>query len=315
VGYFDQDEDEVITLTVPLPFPPFSITQVERNENNIHHTNLYAYSQVDYPRNVTWTVGASADLFEDGARDRDQFNPKFGVLWNPFPATTLRGAVFRTLKRQLISSQTVEPTQVAGFNQFFDDPSATEAWRYGIGVDQQFSPNLFGGAEYTKRDLDVPFRDTATNEILETGEDEERARAYLYWTPLSSLAASAEYQYEEFKRSPENPGEESIVEVDTHRFPLGIRFFHPSGFSAGLKATYFDQDGLFGTGGGGYLPGDDQFWVVDAAVSYRLPKRYGLITVEVKNLFDEEFKYQDMEYRNPVVSPESLILARVTLAF
>jgi tetratricopeptide (TPR) repeat protein len=315
VGYFDSDEDEVITLTVPLPVPPFAITDVTKNERNIHHTNLYAYSQVNYPRNVTWTIGASADFLEDGTVDRDQLNPKFGVLWNPFPDTTLRGAVFRTLKRNLISDQTVEPTQVAGFNQFFDDPSATKAWRYGIGVDQQFSPSWFGGAEYTKRDLDSPFTDTATNEIRETGEDEVMARAYLYWTPLSSLAASVEYQYEEFKRSPDNPGEESIVEVDTHRFPLGLRFFHPSGFSAGLKATYFDQDGIFGTGGAGYLPGDDQFWVVDASVSYRLPKRYGLITVEVKNLFDEEFNYTDMEYRNPVVAPESFILARVTLAF
>ena len=53
--------------------------------------------------------------------DKDQFNPKFGVIWNPVPNTTLRGAIFRTLTRTLVEAQTVEPTQVAGFNQFFDE--------------------------------------------------------------------------------------------------------------------------------------------------------------------------------------------------
>ena len=53
--------------------------------------------------------------------DTNQFNPKFGIIWNPFPGTTVRAAAFRVLKRTLITDQTLEPTQVAGFNQFFDD--------------------------------------------------------------------------------------------------------------------------------------------------------------------------------------------------
>jgi hypothetical protein len=43
------------------------------------------------------------------------------------PGTTLRAAAFRVLKRTLITDQTLEPTQVAGFNQFFDDANLTEA--------------------------------------------------------------------------------------------------------------------------------------------------------------------------------------------
>ena len=65
----------------------------------------------------------SGDFFNgdsDAEDDTDQFNPKFGVTWNPFTNTTLRAAAFRTLKRTLITDQTLEPTQVAGFNQFFD---------------------------------------------------------------------------------------------------------------------------------------------------------------------------------------------------
>ncbi len=61
--------------------------------------------------------------------------------------------------------------------------------------------------------------------------------------------------------------------------------------------------------------GSDRFWVVDAALGYRLPKRYGMVAVEVKNLFDEEFQFQDTDAANPSIYPERLALVRVTLSF
>ncbi len=32
----------------------------------------------------------------------------------------------------MITRQTIEPTQVAGFNQFFDLDNGTDAWNYGV---------------------------------------------------------------------------------------------------------------------------------------------------------------------------------------
>ena len=52
-------------------------------------------------------------------------NPKFGVQWNITDDLVLRGAVFRTVKPALVNNQTLEPTQVAGFNQLFDDPNGS----------------------------------------------------------------------------------------------------------------------------------------------------------------------------------------------
>ena len=43
--------------------------------------------------------------------------------------------------------------------------------------------------------------------------------------------------------------------------------------------------------------GSDDFFLVDATVGYRLPKRAGVISLQVKNLFDDEFNYQDDSYR------------------
>ena len=55
----------------------------------------------------------------------------------------MRGASFRTLKRTVISSQTIEPTQVAGFNQFFDGANGTDAWRHAIAIDRKMDDTTY----------------------------------------------------------------------------------------------------------------------------------------------------------------------------
>ncbi|MCK5647235.1 MAG: tetratricopeptide repeat protein, partial [Anaerolineales bacterium] len=164
IGYYDADLKIKMTQNTTLG-PPISSTSTEviTQDKDPRHTNLYVYSLINYPKSITWTIGGSADFLEGEMEDSEQFNPKLGLTWNPFPATTLRTAVFRTLQRSLISSQTIEPTQVAGFNQFFDDGEGTDSWHYGVAVDQKFSPAVYGGAEFSKRDMDVPF----INENLE----------------------------------------------------------------------------------------------------------------------------------------------------
>jgi tetratricopeptide (TPR) repeat protein len=306
IGNFSADQKLVVNQSPSLPMV---------QESNIRHTNLYVYSLINYPKSVTWTIGGSADFF-DALIDRDQFNPKLGLTWNPVPSTTLRAAVFRVLRRTLISSQTIEPTQVAGFNQFFDDPNGTESWRYGIGIDRKFSMALYGGLEFSNRDLKVPFRDLRFGgQIREADWEEQLGRAYLYWTPQTWLALSAEYQYERFRRDPDAPGTEGIAKSYTHRIPLGIGFFHPLGFRARLKASYIAQEGRFEDASGEFVSGDNQFFVVDASIGYRLPKRWGLITLEARNLFNQRFNFQDTDPANPVIQPERLISARFTLAF
>jgi tetratricopeptide (TPR) repeat protein len=306
VGNFSADRRDVINFS---PFPR------RVREADVLHTNFYAYSHINYPKNVTWTIGASVDLFDDGLVDRDQVNPKLGLTWNPLPATTIRAAVSRALKRVLVTDQTVEPTQVAGFNQFFDDPNGTESWRYGIGIDQKFSAVVYGGMEFSRREMDVPFLNLTSLELGRADWEEDLGRAYLYWTPRSWLALSSEYQYERFRRPARALGVEGIAKAHMHRVPLGISFFHPSGFRARLRATYLDQRGRFEDVTGAIVPGDDRFWVADAAIGYRLPKRWGLLTIGVRNLFNHSFRFQDTDPSNPTIWPERWIFARFTVSF
>jgi hypothetical protein len=158
--------------------------------------------------------------------------------------------------------------------------------------------------------------------IQKFDSEEYLYRFYIYWTPHPWLAFGPEYQFERFKNPLEFSKDEQIERLDTHRLSFGINFFHPGGFSARLKPTYVNQDGKFVVPPTGppppffaSVPGDDQFWVVDVSIGYRLPKRWGLITIDAKNLFDEEFKFQDTDPSNPGIYPERMILAKFTVAF
>jgi hypothetical protein len=105
--------------------------------------------------------------------------------------------------------------------------------------------------------------------------------------------------------------------------PIGLQFIHPSGFTASVKGTYVDQEGRFElrVPPFGYAPGATDFWLLDAALRYRLPQRFGFVSVGVNNATDEEFSYLATESilpssaKNLTLRPGRTYFARVTLAF
>ena len=276
---------------------------------------------------LTFTLGVSADQFDEegGIGDKDQVNPKLGLTWRLGTGTTVRAAGFETLKRTLVTDQTLEPTQVAGFNQFYDDPSGTTAKVYGAAIDQKIGKSVFIGAQYTVRDMEIPafFFDFDTFELLliDADQDENLGHAYFFATPHRWWSLSAEYDYEKIEHDPIL--QLGFEEVTTHRVPLGIQFSHPSGFTANVKGTYVDQDGSFEVRQFpfGFEAGQTDFWVLDAALRYRLPKRYGFISIGVNNATDEEFSYLATESilpsnaRNLWLRPGRVAYARISLAF
>ena len=293
-----------------LPFIPLI-----RQSLNLRHNNVYVYSYINPIKTLTLTLGVSGDFTRGDAPDTksiDQANPKVGLTWNPFPGTTLRMAVFRVLKRTLITNATLEPTQVAGFNQFFDDLNGTEAWRYGVAIDQKFTKEIFGGVEVSKRDLNVPAFDPSGNAVRRNWK-ERLARTYLFWTPHPWVALRAEYQYE---RALEDVlATFGALSLNTHHVPLGINFFHPSGLGAFVLGTYHHQDGSFQRVNFAFQSGRDDFWTVDLGLRYRLPNRYGFVTVGATNIADKKFKYFNRDFNNPgSLQPKRGAFAQITLA-
>jgi tetratricopeptide (TPR) repeat protein len=290
---------------------------VLKDEPQQRHTNAYSYLSIPYPKNVTLTAGASVDFFKEANLNRHQINPKLGLTWKPLPKTTIRLAAFRALKRTLVADQTIEPTQVAGFNQFFDDENGVDTRRFGVAVDQKFASDLYAGVELSKRDLRITRFNPIAPSPMKFKWEERMDRVYLYWMPHPWIAGTAEYQHERF----EKPSPTDVIVLNsetalkTHRIPLGLSFYHPSGLSGRIKFTYVDQSGTFIDNLAMTVPGQDNFWVFDGAITYRLPNRYGLITLGANNLFDKSFRFQDIDPRNPSLYPERMIYTRLTLAF
>ena len=100
------------------------------------------------------------------------------------------------------------------------------------------------------------------------------------------------------------------LDLKTNRFPLAAKFFHPSGFGVNVTATYVHQNGTLVDG----TDVSSSFTVVDAMLTYRLPKRYGFIAVGGTNLTDRKFNFFDTDVRNPTLQPTRMLFARISLA-
>jgi hypothetical protein len=132
-----------------------------------------------------------------------------------------------------------------------------------------------------------------------------------------ALGARAEYDY--FGLDDDPLGQDDPEKVRTWLFPLTARWFHPTGLFAEASATFLYQDVARG-GEATFDEGDDNTWLLGGAVGWRLPERRGLVALQVANLLDSSFHYQDENFRtnedfsSPFI-PERTILLRVNLNF
>ena len=279
------------------------------------HSNGYVYATFGLRPDLTASAGFSVNALSDTSiGERRQTNPKLGISWTATPRTSVRAAVFRVLDRTLINGQTIEPTEVTGFNQFFDDGMGARSWRYGVAADQVLWRGGYAGAEYSARKLTVPAVSLSTGALTDGSVNERGVRAYLYAILHGDLAFSAEYQRTRFS-DPEGDNPLLVEEAVTHKLPIQLRFFDKSGVIGRVRATYVKQQGVFRNVDFVLFPGRDEFWTVDVSAAYRFPRRWGLASIDVRNLFDTQFTFQDTNPRDATIIPSRQVLARLSLTF
>ena len=116
---------------------------VQQPDSTSHQEIAYSYANFKLPENLIWTVGLSYDSGETANANLDEINPKLGLQWTINDHVSLRAVAFKTVKRGFATDQTIEPTQVAGFNQLDDNIDSTISKNYGIGLDVRFNNQLF----------------------------------------------------------------------------------------------------------------------------------------------------------------------------
>lgn len=321
------DVEEVLDLSLVEPFNTLISTQ-DRTGSNYRG---YAYTSVALPYDVIVTAGLSYDALELGLVEVDELNPKGGVQWRPHDDVLVRAAYMKTVKPPLATNRTIEPTQVAGFNQFFDDPNGTIAERWGVGIDWTVTPKIFLGGEMTWRDLEVPFFNAAG--LPEFNDQKEQThRAYLNLLPHPRVPVSVEFVYDRFEAEPSPLTDLGLypAELETYSVPVTVRYFDPSGFFAGLRGTYVHQrvdrtDARVNPPDPtlpGLAEGTSDFFLLDADLGYRFPNQNGSVSLEVRNITDQDFRFQDDGFRefgdDPSTGPYFpgiSVVGRLTLSF
>jgi tetratricopeptide (TPR) repeat protein/opacity protein-like surface antigen len=339
MGYMNQNTkgfDDSIDSDQTGPFPDSHASTL--TSLGTDYFNAYSYLKNQIFTNLTTILGLSFDSFNsdvvgrqwlsstcdrnnpdlncDNFRsepiDRVQFNPKIGVIWSPIKNLTLRSAAFRTLNRPLATNQTIEPTQVAGFNQFFDGNNGSTAWNYGIGLDYNPIQSVFLGGEVTWHNSKQQVPSSSINNLQSRNESSHLA--YIYWIPTEWASLKAEYRFDQItkdfvtgKADPTFP-----QSITTHQVPISLNLFHPTGIFGKVSGTYVNQhvDSVIDVQTEGFNPNfplsyqSEDFWTFDAAIGYRFPKRYGIISFEVRNLFDNHFKFQStFDASGPQLTP------------
>jgi tetratricopeptide (TPR) repeat protein len=257
--------------------------------------------------------------------EEGRFSPKLGVTAYLSRGTVLRAAAYSRLSPAIGRLQTLEPTQVAGFNQFFSDPAGTRSWNYGAGVDQTFRRNLFGGLSVLRRSLDIPEPFCATPDdiagcagqqavdVVERTSDDWLGSAYLNGTIGRRLALSLEYGYEQRDFDFTQVTQTGLFEdfVETQRLRPEARLAFPFGLYVTARGTRYDQSvDQFDD-----LSSDDRetvsadFWIGDLSIGYRLPNRWGSVALEALNLTDREFLFYRSSLEERVVPARTILLS------
>jgi len=266
--------------------------------------NGYIYSHLKITKSLTTVLGLSYDLYNNGLINKSQLNPKTGLIWAPLQELTFRGAVFRTLKRPLTINQTIEPTQIAGFNQLFDSTNGTTAWNYTLGVDYHPFKSVYLGGEITWRETSQPI--ISNDRAVYQERNESSHLAYLHWAPANWVTLSSQYKFDGFHRghtenevNPNNPRR-----LATHQIPLSLNLYHTKSLFSKITGTFINQETEYANVQNSLETYNESFWLFNTSIGFRLPNRIGSISLEVRNVFNNSFRYTStFDASGPQLSP------------
>ncbi|MGH9867045.1 MAG: FecR domain-containing protein [Candidatus Polarisedimenticolia bacterium] len=283
-----------------------------------------SYEDLEAPLGLLPPRDANIGPAELGYEDA-RFSPKVSLAAYLSTNTVLRAAAYYRLNPAIGRLQTLEPTQVGGFNQFFDDPAGTWSLNYGVGVDQTFRHNLFAGLSVMRRDLDIPepVCDTPTptagcggqvaTDVEERHSDDWLGVAYVNGTVGQRLALGLEYGYEErdFDNTQVSPVGLFEDFQRTTRLRPEARLSFPMGLFVTARGTRYDQevDQFDDLTSASRDTVESDFWLGDLSVGYRLPNRWGSVTLDALNVTDQEFIFFRSSLEERVVPARTILLS------
>ncbi|MDH5445635.1 MAG: FecR domain-containing protein [Gammaproteobacteria bacterium] len=314
LGIGKNEVDSESTTTVSFLGTPISITNT-KPENK--QENAYVYNHFLFGSSSTITLGLSHDNVKSLSpfRDIKENSGKIGIFWDISENTRFRAAAFEGVKRHFVVNQTIEPTQIAGFNQFFDDPNGSTYDAYGVAFDYSSRSSSSLGIEAFQRDVKTPETTSPATFIL-TDQNETTHDIYFNTSISKHWQFNMNYIYEKYKTEKREP-----TELTTRSLPIGIKYFSPNGLYGTLTYTKVSQRSSFTTAPA-FDKRSEKFEIIDLSIGYKLPKQLGNMSLQIHNITNKEFIYQDYNYisandfyYNNLYTPERIVTGNIAINY
>jgi Tfp pilus assembly protein PilF len=279
------------------------------------------YDWMRYPENFN-----SAPI-SNGEKTTDQVSPKAGFIWTPADKSVVRFAYTRSLAGANIDQTfSLEPSQVAGFNQSFrsilpESVSGAQAGAqfqtFNLGLEQRFGTNTYVGLSgqilqsKVNRTFGVFDFTGATAFAVPSGTPEhldfvERDLLFTVnqllgkgWSLAAGYRLTDADLKDNFTAIPDGVSVPPFLPRQNlsailHQVSLAAIYNHPSGLFGEFQALWYHQSNH------GYSPalGGDNFWQLNIFGGYRFARRRAELSVGVLNLTDQDYRLNPLTLYN-----------------
>jgi len=272
--------------TIPCCLPQFDTDYGETIEvQDVKFRNGYVHA--DYTLHPRFVVTGALeydwsndDSFENAPelpnKPFSKWSPLAGFFYTPFDSTALRFAYFESMQTHV--RERLAPTNVQGFVITQNDPTLSQNTSYSFGWDQRVTRSAFfrGSAYYRDRTTPV-FEDKGQGPVPSTTLNHFHG-ADLAWNQLLGDNWSLVPEYSVTRA-------EDVSSIrHQHDASLQLFYFSPRRFWFGATENFIRQGGLLGN-----TRVHANFATTDLTASYELPRKRGLISFSVTNLFNHRF--------------------------
>jgi tetratricopeptide (TPR) repeat protein len=272
--------------TEPCCLPAFDFDVGESLELlKIRYKNAYVHSDYQiHPRLILtgavhydWSNNTNLDLNPSiyFSQPVSHWDPQAGFFYMPFNSTALRFAFIRSF--QTHTFERLAPTNIHGFVIAQNDPALSRNTGYSFGWDQRMYESAFFRGSAFYRDRDTPVLDPDQNFAPSTTINHFHG-ADLVWDQMLGDRVSVVPQYSVIHAED--------VNSTRHEHDAGLRLFliSPRRIWLSIGENYVHQSGILN---GTIVRAN--FFTTDLNASYELPRKLGLISFGVTNLFDHKF--------------------------
>jgi len=310
----ETDGDNRSAVTIPFFFPPS--TTVLPSTETTRQSALYGYGQLRLGalgpvRRVDLTARLSLDRFETRGDTEIRPNPKLGLRAHVAPGVRLRAAYTQSVAPTPLFDQRLEPVTVAGLAQDRPEVPGSRVRQLAAGADYEPLPWLGFGAEGRFAWVLSP------GTSADAPEQDSTVRAWsVHARMLAGNRVSGTLRLAGAHIDSELPAD--VRRSDTIELGTDLRYFHPSGLFGMAGIAHVWHDSTTALGGG-----DDAFIYASLGVGYRLPKQRGVLSIEMSNLLDQDFGFQERPSRflganapvDPLFAREFTLFARASVDF